>query len=116
VDIFPNIPIFENKGKYLGYLTKEFIDVALEIKKESDRDNYFNKRINISGFLLAELFQEAYMKLRKAIRDKLDNFYYYGSWRNTNNYSNFITKDNIYQLIQVVFIANTFAKFLKGRW
>jgi DNA-directed RNA polymerase II subunit RPB2 len=109
VDIFPNISIFENKGKYLGYLTKEFINVALKIKKESDRDNYFNKRINISGFLLAELFQEAYMKLRKTIRDTLDNFYYFGAWKNTNNYENFITKDNIYKLIPVVLIANTFA-------
>jgi len=116
VDIFPNIPKFENKGKYLGYLTKEFINVALKIKKESDRDNYFNKRINISGFLLAELFQEAYMKLRKTIRDTLDNFYYFGAWKNTNNYQNFITKDNIYKLIPVVLIANTFAKSLKGRW
>ena len=116
VDIFPNISIFENKGKYLGYLTKEFINVALKIKKESDRDNYFNKRINISGFLLAELFQEAYMRLRKTIRDTLDTFYYYGSWKTTNNYTNFVTKDNIYKLIPVVLIANTFAKSLKGRW
>jgi DNA-directed RNA polymerase II subunit RPB2 len=115
-DIFPNISIFENKAKYLGYLTKEFINVALKIKKESDRDNYFNKRINISGFLLAELFQEAYMKLRKTIRDTMDNFYYFGSWKNTQNYSNFINKDNIYKLIPVVLIANTFAKSLKGRW
>jgi DNA-directed RNA polymerase II subunit RPB2 len=116
VDIFPNIAQFSNKGKYLGYLTKEFINVALNIKKESDRDNYNNKRINISGFLLAELFQEAYMNLRKTIRDTMDFLYYYGSWRNTKDYSNFINKDNIYKLIPVVLIANTFAKSLKGRW
>jgi len=115
-DIFPNIKLFENKGKYLGYLTKEFINISLKIKKESDRDNYFNKRIYISGFLLAELFQEAYMRLRKTIRDTMDNFYYFGAWKSTNNYSNFINKDNIYRLIPVVLIANTFAKSLKGRW
>ena len=115
-DIFPNINLFQNKGKYLGYLVKEFIDVSLKIKKESDRDNYFNKRINISGFLLAELFQETYMRLRKTIRDTMDNFYYFGAWKNTRNFTNFINKDNIYKLIPVILIANTFAKSLKGRW
>ena len=115
-DILPNITNFNNKGKYLGYLTKQFIDVCLKIKLPSDRDNYFYKRINISGFLLAELFQEAYAKLRKDIRDTMDQFYYYGAWKNTNNYSNFINKDNIYRLIRNVLIAETFAKSLKGRW
>jgi len=115
-DIFPNINKFENKGKYLGYLTKQFFNVIYKIRKESDRDNYFYKRINISGFLLAELFQEGYMRLRKTIRDTMDNFYYFGAWKNTNNYNNFINKDNIYRLIPVVLIANTFAKSLKGRW
>jgi DNA-directed RNA polymerase II subunit RPB2 len=115
-DIFPNINLFENKGKYLGYLTKEFINVALGIRKESDRDNYFNKRIYISGFLLAELFQESYMKLRKTIRDTMDNFYYFGTWKNTDDFSNFINKDNVYRLIPVLIIADTFAKALKGRW
>jgi len=115
-DIFPNINLFENKGKYLGYLVKQFFNVIYKIKKESDRDNYFYKRINISGFLLAELFQEAYTRLRKTIRDTMDNFYYFGAWKNTNNFENFINKDNIYRLIPVVLIANTFAKSLKGRW
>ncbi len=115
-DVFPNITLFENKGKYLGYLVKEFINIALGIQKESDRDNYFNKRIYISGFLLAELFQESYQRLRKTIRDKMDNWYYFGGWKNKDDYDKFITKDNIYLLIPMVLIADTFAKSLKGNW
>jgi len=128
-DVLPNITLygntskqlgyldlFRNKSKYLGYLTKEFINVCLKIRLQTDRDNYFYKRINISGFLLAELFQEAYAKLRKDIRDTMDQFYYYGAWKTTNNYSNFINKDNIYRLIRNIIIAETFAKSLKGRW
>jgi len=116
VDILPNIKLFENKSKYFGYLTKEFIDIALNIKKESDRDNYFNKRIYISGYLLSELFQNAYARLRKMIRDNLDKTYYFGTWRNTNNYANFINKDNIFYIIDVLIIAQTFGRSLKGRW
>ena len=115
-DILPNISLFENKGKYLGYLVKDFINISFGIQRESDRDNYYNKRIYTSGFLLAELFQEAYKRLRKTIRDTMDNFYYYNAWKNKDEYSGFITKDNIYRLIPVVLIANTFAKSLKGRW
>ena len=115
-DIFPNIQLFENKAKYLGYLVKQFINVPLNISPESDRDGYAYKRVDISGFLMAELFQECYGKLRKFIRDKLDAFYYYGSWKNKTDYENFITNDNIYKLIPVVLIADSFIKSLKGRW
>ena len=108
--------VFRNKCKYLGHLTKEFINVCLKIRLETDRDNYFYKRINISGFLLAELFQEAYAKLRKDIRDTMDQFYYYGAWKANNNYSNYINKDNIFRLVRNIIIAETFAKSLKGRW
>lgn len=115
-DVFPNIILFQNKGKYLGYLIKQMINVILGISDESDRDNYIYKRVDISGFLLAELFQECYSKLRKKIRDKLDNFYYYGTWKNNKDYNNYINNDNIYKLIPNVFMADTFVKSLKGRW
>ncbi len=115
-DILPNISLFENKGKYLGYLVKEFINIAIGIKKESDRDNYYNKRIYISGILLAELFQQSYKRLKKTIRDTMDNIYYYNGWKNKDDYNDFITKDNIYRVIPNVLIADAFAKSLKGRW
>ena len=115
-DIFPNISLFENKGKYLGYLIKEYINVILNIRPPSDRDNYIYKRVDVSGFLLAELFQETYMIFRKNIRNEMDRMYYFGSWKNNKDYKNFITNDNIYKLINNIFLADTFVKSLKGRW
>jgi DNA-directed RNA polymerase II subunit RPB2 len=115
-DVFPNINKFENKGKYLGYLIKQFTNTCLNISPVSDRDSYIYKRIDISGYLLAELFHESYMKLRKAIRDKMDSTYYFGSWENNNNYNNFITNDNIYKIIPFLLLSDTFTKSLKGRW
>ena len=115
-DIFPNISLFKNKGKYLGYLVKQFINVAMVISPESDRDSYIYKRVDISGYLLAELFHEAYSKLRKFIRDKMDSMYHFGSWNQKEDYENFITDHNIYKLIPNLLIAQTFAKSLKGMW
>ena len=115
-DVFPNIAKFENKGKYLGYLIKQMINVVLDIMPQSDRDSYIYKRVDISGFLLAELFHESYMKLRKFIRDKMDSMYYFGSWAHLQDYDQFITKDNIYKLIPSLLLSETFSKSLKGRW
>jgi DNA-directed RNA polymerase II subunit RPB2 len=115
-DIFPNISLFENKGKYLGYLIKQMINVILNINNVSDRDAYIYKRVDTSGFLLAELFQETYATLRKSIRNEMDRMYYFGSWKNNKDYTNFINNDNIYKLIKNVLMAETFTKSLKGRW
>ena len=115
-DIFPNIEIFENKCKYLGYLTKQFINTCLNISTESDRDSYIYKRVDISGYLLSQLFYESYMKLRKFIRDSLDRTYNYGAWKNNNNYEFFINDNNIYKIIPPLIITKSFSRSLKGMW
>lgn len=115
-DIFPNIPIFKNKSKYLGYLVKQFINICLNIQQESDRDSYIYKRVDISGYLLSQLFSESYTKLSKFIRDSLDKTYNYGSWKSTNNYDLFINENNIYKIIPSLIITKSFTRSLKGMW
>ena len=115
-EVFPNIPLHQNKPKYLGYLIKQLFNVAMHITPESDKDSYVYKRVDISGYLLAELFHESYMKLRKFVRDKLDSMYHFGSWNQKKDYENFITKHNIYKLVPNLIISQSFAKSLKGMW
>ena len=115
-EVFPNIPLHQNKPKYLGYLIKQLFNVAMHISPESDKDSYVYKRVDISGYLLAELFHESYMKLRKFVRDKLDSMYHFGSWNQKKDYENFITKHNIYKLVPNLIISQSFAKSLKGMW
>jgi rod shape-determining protein MreD len=115
-DVFPNMTEFSNKGKYLGYLTLQFIKTVKGILPLSDRDSYIFKRIDISGFMLSELFHEAYEKLRDSVRNIMDSMYYYGSWRQLQDYNNFITENNIYKMIPSMVVTETFSKSLKGRW
>ena len=115
-DVFPNIPIFENKGKYLGYLIKQLFNTVYHISPETDKDSYIYKRVDISGYLLSELFHESYSKLRKSIRDKMDSIYHYGAWSQKTDFRDFITEDNIYKIIPNLLIAQTFTKSLKGSW
>jgi DNA-directed RNA polymerase beta subunit len=116
-DFFPNIESFENKKKYLGYLTLQFIKTAKGLLPLSDRDSYIYKRVDISGFMLAELFQEAYTKMRDSVRNKIDSEYIYGPWKTrTKDFQNFINPNNIYKIIDHLVITQTFAKSLKGQW
>jgi len=116
MDVFPNIPHFKNKGKYLGYLIKQIFNTVKDVSPPSDRDSYVYKRVDISGYLLAELFHESYAKLSKFIRDKMDSMYHYGSWNQKQDYNDFITEQNIYKIIPHLLIAETFTKSLKGMW
>jgi DNA-directed RNA polymerase beta subunit len=116
-DFFPNIDSFENKKKYLGYLTLQFIKSAKGLLPLSDRDSYIYKRVDISGFMLAELFQEAYIKLRDSVRNKIDSEYLYGPWKNRKkDFQHFINTNNIYKMVDHLIITQTFAKSLKGQW
>ena len=115
-EIFPNIDELDNKGKYLGYLILQFIKTVTGTLPLSDRDSYIYKRVDISGFKLTELFQESYIKLRDNIRIKIDNEYYYGSYKEKGNYTNIVNNNNIYKIVDSLIITQTFGKSLKGRW
>jgi DNA-directed RNA polymerase II subunit RPB2 len=118
-DLFPNISTINGKVKYLGYLVKEFILNLLEIKNDTDKDSYTYKRIDVSGILLADLFNETYDKFKKEVQSKLDNLYYYGNWRipnDSNKYELFLTKDKMRHIIPFVFMSETFIRSLKGMW
>ena len=117
-DVFPNIEGgLSNKAKYLAYLTSVFMRVSLNLLPESDRDGFVYKRINISGILLSQLFQETYMKFRNAVRDRLDQEYHY-KWRgmDVNEMSDMVHSKNLYQIFQADIITDTFVRSLKGMW
>ena len=66
--------------------------------------------------MLAELYQEAYIKLRDSIRNKIDSEYIYGPCKNRKDFKHFINSNNIYKIVDHLIITQTFAKSLKGQW
>jgi len=116
-ELFPNISgPFDTKARFLGYLVQQLMKVSLGIQPPSDRDSYAFKRVDISGFLLAQLFQETYNKIRKACRDMMDREYYYGPWKNTGVVEDIIRTDNLHRLFQPTIMSETFVRSLKGMW
>lgn len=116
-DVLPNVTgDFANKARYLGYLIQQIMRVALQLDPESDRDGYVFKRVDISGFLIAQLFQETYNKLRKSCRDMLDREYYYGPWKNTGDIEDLVRKENLHRLFNPALMTDTFTRSFKGMW
>lgn len=116
-DLFPNVGIgFRNKAMFLGHLINRLVKTYLGILSESDRDNYVYKRVDISGFLIGNLFRDYYNQFRNNIRSRIDNQYLTGPWKNTGDISNLVNKANLYLIFDSNIIENGFRKSLKGSW
>jgi DNA-directed RNA polymerase II subunit RPB2 len=107
--------LLKNKAKYLGQLVHEILKVRLNLQSPSDKDSYMYKRIDISGFLLAQLFQKAYMKFRKNVRDSVDNIYHYIA-KNKGDVKSLIGQDNLHRVFNSMLITESIAKSFKGMW
>ena len=75
-NLFPNYGT-DNKSKciYLGYITRKIILTHLDVFKETDRDSYINKRVDLPGSLLLELYRELWGKCKRNTSLKIDAEY-----------------------------------------
>lgn len=116
-DIFPNVGAsFKKKAIFLGHIVNELVKVCLGAKKESDRDSYIFKRVDISGFMIGNLFRDYYNQFKNKARNKIDNEYLYGSLKNAKDISGLIRMDNIPYIFQHEIIEDGMRKSLKGSW
>jgi DNA-directed RNA polymerase II subunit RPB2 len=117
MDLFPHIEHnIREKGMYLGYLVNILIKTILGITTVSDRDSYAFKRVDISGYQLAQLFQEIYSKYRKQIRNILDKEYNTSPVQTTGKLEELIHKNNLHRIFSPAYITDYFIRSLKGAW
>jgi DNA-directed RNA polymerase beta subunit len=68
-EFLPHVgPNHYDKAHFLGYMTRKIINAYIT-DTYSDRDHYSNKRVNVTGPLLAQIFRSSYLKLIKEIKD-----------------------------------------------
>ena len=116
-DLFPNMGIeFRHKALFLGVVINKFLRVILGMNKESDRDSYIYKRVDISGFLIANLFRDYYNQFRRTARSNIDREYEFGPWKNAGTIKNLVGKKNLAYIFQSQIIADGMKKSLKGSW
>ena len=99
-DLFPHCKTPQQKLYFLGYMTNKLIQTALKWIKPNDRDSYVNKRIDMTGTLLNNLFRNYFNKLVKEMQKHIMKEINGGSWRSSEGYESIINNANICKMVK----------------
>ena len=105
-DLFPHCHNKEQKIYFLGYMANKLLLTSFEMIKQDDRDSYLNKRIDLTGTLLNNLYRNYFNKLVKDMEKQIIREINNGSWKSTDDYENIINLTNIYKIIKSTTIEN----------
>ena len=105
-DLFPHCKTLKQKLYLLGYMAKKVILTSLGRLPTDDRDSYINKRIELTGTLLNNLFRNYFNKLVKEMQKQIVREINNGSWRSSEDYENIVNMTNIYKIMKATTIEN----------
>ena len=105
-DLFPHCKSLPQKLYLLGYMANKLIQTSLGWISQDDRDSYLNKRIDLTGTSLNNLFRNYLNKLVKEMQKQIVREINSGSWRSTEDYENIINMTNIYKIMKSTTIEN----------
>jgi DNA-directed RNA polymerase beta subunit len=105
-DLFPHCHNIIQKIYFLGYMTNKLLMASFEIIKQDDRDSYLNKRVDLTGTLLNNLYRNYFNKLVKDMEKQIIREINNGSWKSTDDYDSIINMTNIYKIIKSTTIEN----------
>ena len=105
-DLFPHCKTKQQKLYLIGYMANKLLQTSLGWMPISDRDSYANKRIELTGTLLNNLFRNYFNKLVKEMQKQIVREINNGSWRSTENYDNIVNMTNIYKIMKSTTIEN----------
>ena len=105
IELFPHIGLTEQysyaKACFLGHMTRKVLWVSTSRIPKDDRDAYPNKRVDLPGFLLANLFRTFFAtKMVKDIRASLNKEIHNGSWKASGNFEEILNASNINKVIK----------------
>lgn len=124
-DLFPNMnegsgnDMYINlhkKAMFLGHVVRNIVKICLGMATETDRDNYAFKRVDVSGFLMGNLFRDLYNAFRNECRSSVDRSYNYGPWQKDGDVTQVINNSNRWQIFNSNIIENGMVRSLKGSW
>ena len=67
-DLFPHCKTSTQKKYFLGYMANQLLKCSFGLRSPDDRDSYINKRIDLTGTLLNNLFRNYFNKMVKEIQ------------------------------------------------
>ena len=105
-DLFPHCKTWTQKVYFMGYMTNKLLQCSFEWVLPDDRDSYVNKRIDLAGILINNLFRNYFNKLVKDMQKQIVREINNGSWQSTEDYNSIINLTNIYKIIKSTTIEN----------
>ena len=122
--MFPHIEASENPGTLLrrkayllAQMVKMAIDVSLDRKPPSDRDNIEYKRFNTSGDLMFQEFRRIYRDVAKEMLLKLDSrIQYEKKTYEGRNLAKLVQRETVGVYWKKYRMMNGFTKSFKGQW
>jgi len=105
-DLFPHCKTPTQKMYFLGYMANKLLQASFDWVKQDDRDSYLNKRVDLTGSLLNNLFRNYFNKLVKDMEKQIIKEINTGSWKSTDDYENIVNQTNIYKIIKSTTIEN----------
>ena len=100
-DLLPNVGTsFKKKAFFLGHMINRLLMCVLKRTRYDDRDSYINKRINLPGILLANLFRQYFSKFVKDMRNSIMKELNTGLWKSSKRYDKIISETNIYKIMK----------------
>jgi len=87
-------------------MTNKLLKCSFEWTLPDDRDSYLNKRIDLTGVLLNNLYRNYFNKLVKDMQKQIVREINNGSWKSTEDYLNIINTTNIYKIVKSTTIEN----------
>jgi DNA-directed RNA polymerase II subunit RPB2 len=103
-ELFPHVGGEEStyeKACLLAHMTRKVLWITSRRLTIDDRDGYPNKRVDLPGFLLSNLFRTYYTgKMVKDIKATLGKEIHSGTWRSSGNFEDIVNVSNIYKIIK----------------
>lgn len=108
---------YRRKAYLLGMQTRMAMDVALELKKKTDREHYKFKRLNASGDLCFQEFRRTYKEIARSMKTMLDSRVHYQQQTfEGTKLTDLVQYENINSYWYHYNFINSFEKAFKGKW
>ena len=105
-DLYPHCQTKLQKLYFMGYMINKLLQTSFGWRNPDDRDSYVNKRIDLAGVLINNLFRNYFNKLVKDMQKQIIREINNGSWRSNDNIKNIINQTNIYKIVKSTTIEN----------
>lgn len=105
------------RALFLGQAVRRLVRTALGKEEPLDRDDFANRRLDVSGALLAELFRDIFVRQRARIAQRLDAEWQSGAWRISGDVTRFVGNHNLASIFEVgSVVTEKIHRSMKGSW